>query len=185
MDQIRIQQVSLDEHWWVLALRGLFALAFAYLALAWPGITLAAFVLFFGVFVFIDGCLALVTAMSRARKGHRAVLIIHGIVGIAVGLTVFLLPKVTAFVMLFLIAAWALTIGIFEILLSFKLSAGTSGKSLIALKGLLSFALGALLLLRPLVGVVILVWFVGFYALLIGFMLIALSCAVHKARRAT
>jgi len=41
--------------WWGVALRGLVAILFGVLALTWPGLTLDALVLLFGVFVLADG----------------------------------------------------------------------------------------------------------------------------------
>jgi uncharacterized membrane protein HdeD (DUF308 family) len=53
---------SLD--WRSVLLRGLAAVAFGIVILVWPGLTVTALVLLFGVFVLVDGFAHLVAAFS-------------------------------------------------------------------------------------------------------------------------
>jgi uncharacterized membrane protein HdeD (DUF308 family) len=54
---------QLTRHWWVLAVRGALAILFGVIAFAWPGITVAALVLLWGAYAFVDGVFALVAAV--------------------------------------------------------------------------------------------------------------------------
>src|SRR6266536_3142132 len=61
---------AVARYWWVVALRGLAALAFGLLALFSPAMTLAVLVLFFGAYALADGVLAIWTAL-RGETEHR------------------------------------------------------------------------------------------------------------------
>src|SRR5919197_1587239 len=102
------------DHWWVFALRGAAAIVFGILAFIWPGVTLAFLILLWGAYALIDGVLGLV-ASFRTGQDHRWALLIEGIVGIAAGIITFAWPGLTALVLLYIIAAWALVTGILEI----------------------------------------------------------------------
>lgn len=45
----------MQRGWWLVLLRGLAAVVFGAMALAWPGITVLALVLLYGVYALIDG----------------------------------------------------------------------------------------------------------------------------------
>ena len=55
---------ALAENWWLLLLRGMAAIAFGVLALAWPGVTILTLTLLWGIYALFDGVLALWEAMS-------------------------------------------------------------------------------------------------------------------------
>src|SRR5256714_2397042 len=104
----------LERNWWGVALRGAAALIFGVLALVRPGITVLVLVALVGVYALVDGVFALGTAiLGRGRSGgSRGLLAVQGIAGIIVGILTFVFPGVTALVLLWLIAAWAVITGV-------------------------------------------------------------------------
>ena len=98
--------IVLARNWWALVLRGLFAVLFGIIALAWPGITLGALVLLYGAYALADGVFAIASVMAGRTWGRPWwSLLVEGLVGIAVGIMTFAWPGITALVLLYLIAA--------------------------------------------------------------------------------
>jgi uncharacterized membrane protein HdeD (DUF308 family) len=113
---------SLSHNWWVIVLRGLAGMAFGLVTFFAPGISLAALVLVFGAYAFADGVLAIISAIRRERPGDRWwLLLLEGIAGIAAGVVTLLWPGLTALVLLYVIAAWALVTGVLEIAAAIRL----------------------------------------------------------------
>ena len=103
----------LQRTWWVLLLRGIAAMAFGVLTWIQPGISLAALVLLFGAYSFMDGILGVWTAFAgRKEHEHWWVLLLGGLLGIGVGVLTFSAPGVTALALLFYIAIWAIATGV-------------------------------------------------------------------------
>lgn len=166
----------LSRNWWVLLLRGLVAIAFGILALLLPGISIAALILLFGVYVLADGILGVSTAIAgRKEREHWWVLLLWGLAGIGVGILTFLAPGVTALVLLFYIAVWALATGVLEIVAAIHLRKEIKGEWRLILGGLASVVFGYLLLVRPGAGALALVWLIAIYAIVFGVLLAMLS----------
>jgi uncharacterized membrane protein HdeD (DUF308 family) len=174
---------QLARHWWVLALRGVLAILFGLIAFAWPGITLVALVLLFGAYAFIDGLFALFAAAGAAKRYERWVaLLFEGAAGIAAGVITFIWPGMTALVLAYVIAFWAIMTGIFEIATAVRLRQFITNEWLLGLCGALSVLTGALVAARPGAGLVGLVWLVGAYAALFGVLLLALGFRLRSLR---
>src|ERR687886_738902 len=109
-------------HWWALAIRGAVAILFGLAALLRPGIALQALILLFGAYALVDGVFSIVGVFGGTRAGTpRWLLFIEGIAGILAGLIAFVLPGLTAVLLLYLIAVWAIVTGIFEIAMAIRL----------------------------------------------------------------
>src|SRR6185312_6734764 len=134
----------LTRRWWVLAVRGGAAVLFGLLALIWPGITVLALVLLFGAYALVDGVLALYTALADrpAAQGRRGWLALEGVAGVLAAIGAFVWPGITALVLLYLIAAWALVTGVAEILTAIRLRREIEGEWLMILSGPLSIVFG-------------------------------------------
>src|SRR3989442_14723222 len=105
---------------------GIIAFVFCVLALVLsPGITLTFLVYLFGAYAIISGVAAAATALRYTKEDGWALLLVEGILGILVGVVAFVWPGITAFVFLFLIAAWAIVTGIMPIVAAFVLPLGT------------------------------------------------------------
>ena len=172
-------------HWWALALRGVFAILFAILTFAVPGLTLAVLVILFGAYAFVDGIVAIVSAV-RAAHGHGrwGAFLVEGIVGIIAGLVAFFLPLPTLAVLIYMVAAWAIVTGVLEIAAAFRLRRHVRGEWLLVLAGIASVIFGILVFVAPIAGALVIALWLGAYALLFGILLIALSFRLRSLQSA-
>jgi uncharacterized membrane protein HdeD (DUF308 family) len=176
----RISEV-LKEKWWVLLLRGLIAVAFAVMIWLQPAISLKALIILFGAFAFADGLLGVWGAFSsRKDRDNWWLLMLWGLVGIGIGLITFVAPQVTALALLFYIALWAIVTGILEIIAAVKLRKEIEGEWLLGLAGLLGVVFGILLISRPGVGVLAVLWLIAAYSLIFGVLLVVLAFKVRS-----
>lgn len=164
----------LSRNWWTLALRGLAAVIFGILAFIWPGITVTILVLFFGAYVLWDGIFALIGAF-RTQSDRRWPLVLEGLVGIAAGLVTFFWPDAATLALLFIIGAWAVITGIFEIIAAIRLREEIEGEWLMLISGVLSVLFGIALFVWPAAGVLAVTWIIASYAILFGILLIVLG----------
>lgn len=162
---------TLAQHWWVLLLRGLLAILFGVLTFARPAITIVVLVLFWGAYALVDGIFEVIAGM-RAKWGS---LIFLGILGIAAGIVTFLWPGITAIVLLYIIAFWAIVAGVMQIAAAIRLRKEVEGEWLWILSGLCTVILGALLIARPGAGAISVVWLIASFAIAWGVLLVILS----------
>jgi uncharacterized membrane protein HdeD (DUF308 family) len=173
----------LSRNWWALALRGLAAILFGILAFAWPGITLFVLVIFFGAYMLVDGIFAIVAAVRAAGEQARWwLMLVEGILGVVVGLVTFFWPGLTAFALLYLIAAWAIVTGIMEIAAAIRLRREMVGEWALILGGAFTVLFGVLLVVIPArAGLLSLTWLIGAYAVVFGVLLVVLAFRVRSA----
>jgi len=166
---------TLARHWWVVLLRGLVAIAFGVLTFTRPALSLAALLLFFGAFVFADGLLHVWTAVSDKEHENRWLLLLGGLLGIGVGLLAFFTPGLPAIAVLFYIAVWAVATGLLDIVAAVRLRKQIQGEWMLGLGGLCSVAFGVVLIARPAVGALAVLWIIAAYAVAFGVILTLLS----------
>ena len=175
---------ALTERWWVPVIRGIAAILFGVLALVAPSISLLALVIVWGVYAVADGVLNLVLATRRGRTGAEwGWYAFEGLVSVAAGALAFVYPGITAMVLLFVIAAWAIVTGIAEIAAAIELRRVVRGEWMLAVAGVLSIAFGVLLFAFPGAGALAVVWLIGSYAVVFGVLLIGLGLRLHRLRR--
>jgi uncharacterized membrane protein HdeD (DUF308 family) len=167
--------------WWTVALRGIAAIAFGILSVFAPGITFISLVLLFGAYSIVDGALALALASKPMQR--RFPLIARGLVSIAAGVIALVLPGITGFALLLVIASWAIVSGVLEIVMAIQLRKEIEGEWLLAVEGVLSIAFGILLMLAPLAGAIVLGLWIGAYALVLGGMLVATAFRLRSDTR--
>jgi len=177
MDMIeRRLSTILSRNWWVLLLRGLIAILFGIIAWRLPGISIAALVWLFGLYALVDGILGVSTAIAgRKEKEHWGLLLLWGLVSIGVGLVTFIVPGITALALLFYIAIWAIGTGVLEMAAAIRLRKEIQGEFLLFLGGLASVLFGLILMVRPGVGALAVIWLIGVYAVVFGIILVGLA----------
>ena len=166
----------ISHTWWMLLLRGLAAVLFGVLTWLQPAISLAALVLLFGAYALADGVLGVWTAVVKHREyDDWWVLLLWGLLGVGVGILTFLAPGITALVLLFYIASWAIASGVLQIVVAIRLRREVTGEWLLLLAGLASVVFGVLLMMQPAAGALTVVWMIGTYAIGFGALLVILS----------
>jgi uncharacterized membrane protein HdeD (DUF308 family) len=162
---------TLAQHWWVLLLRGLLAIAFGLLTYARPGLTVLLLVTFWGAYALVDGIFEVI-AGARAKWGS---LIVLGLIGIAAGLVALFRPGLTAVVLIWVLAFWAIIAGIMQISAAIRLRKEVQGEWMWILSGILTVALGVLFLARPGEGILSVTWLIATLAIVWGILLVMLS----------
>ncbi len=175
---------SLTRNWWLFAVRGVLAICFGILAIIWPQLTVLVLVLLFGAYALADGIFSIYAGIASRRYFERWwAELLEGVAGIGVGVLTFIWPDITAHVLLYLVAVWAVVTGIFEILAAIQFRRLIKGEWALILSGLLSIVFGVLLFAYPAAGIVSLVWLLGVYAIAFGILLIILAFRLYGLRR--
>lgn len=172
------------RNWWIVLLRGIFAILFGILAFRAPVMTLAALVMLFGIYALVDGVVSLMAAV--AGWGHREdrwLLLLEGLVGLGAAFATLYATALTAVALMFFIAAWALATGILKIVTAIRLRKEISGEFWLALSGIASVAFAFLVMMNPVSGALTMVWLIGWYAVFMGAMLVMLSFKLRGLRR--
>jgi uncharacterized membrane protein HdeD (DUF308 family) len=171
----------LARNWWTLVFRGVLAILFGVAVFIWPEISIAVLVGLFGFFVLLTGILALIAAFRRRQSDEqRWLLVVEGILGIVAGVLVFFWPNITALLLLYFIAAWAIVTGIFEIIAAIQLRREIHNEWLLALAGVASLLFGILLVIQPGAGALAILWVIGAYAIIFGIALLILGLRLRQ-----
>jgi uncharacterized membrane protein HdeD (DUF308 family) len=172
---------ALAQHWWATVLRGLLAIGVGILAWYRPDIFWASLVLVFGVYAVVDGVFAIVAAIKTESR-DRAFHLLEGLLGIAVGVVVFLYPDQAGTAIVVVIGIWAVATGVVEIVSAIRLRREIEDEWLLGLGGVLSLILGAILIARPQFGQVTTTYVLGTYGLIFGVVLVMLGLRLRRLR---
>jgi uncharacterized membrane protein HdeD (DUF308 family) len=174
----------LAENWWAVLLRGIAAVLFGLFALVVPGAVMLSLALVFGAYLLIDGVLGIVAAVRAARGGRRwGLLLAEGVLNLLMGAVALVFPAGAVLAFVLVTAAWALMTGGLMLAAAFKLGL-SHGRWWLALGGLVSLLWGVLLIVTPLIGAVVLTWWLGAYALAFGAFLLVLAVRLRARRGA-
>ena len=163
------------KNWWVLLIRGVFAVLFGLMAFALPGLTLVTLVLLFGVYALADG----LTALWIGGRGRAWWFVLVGVLGVIAGIYTFIYPGITAIAMLYVIALWAIVRGIFEIVAAIQLRKEISNEWALISGGIITWLFGVVLVANPAAGALAMAWVIGAFALVFGLMMIVFAFRVR------
>ena len=145
--------IDVTRSWWVFLLFGVVAIAFGVASLAWPGQSILALVLAFGILALADGLVSLLSVFRKDIALPGWLLLLYAVVSIAFGVLAILVRKVV------------------------------NGEWLLALSGLLAIVLGVLFLVRPGVGMLTIAIWIAVGAILYGVLQIAVALRLRKLQR--
>ncbi len=172
----------MSQYWWVLALRGALAIIFGILLLVVPAdVAITTLVLIFGAYAIVDGIFAIFTAFrDRTTNTSWWVILLEGIVGVIAGLIAIFLPGITALALLYVVAAWAIVTGVFQIMAAIRLRKEIEGELFLGLSGLASIIFGILLIVLPApAGLLTLLWLAAIYSIIFGVIMVILAFRVR------
>ena len=163
----------LAQNWWAIAIRGVLGILFGLVALFLPGATMLSLVLLFAAYVFVDGVFGIISAVRAARQHERfGLLMFEGIVNIITAAIAVVWPGITVVAFVLLVAIWALLSGGLMLAAAFRID---DGRWWLVLGGIASLIYGVLLIVAPLMGALVLTWWLGAYALVFGVSLLVLG----------
>jgi uncharacterized membrane protein HdeD (DUF308 family) len=152
-----------------LILIGILAVIVGIVAIAWPGVTILALIILFAVYAFMGAWLQTMRAFSSRSAGPVLGHLLLAVIDLIAGLFALAWPAPTAFVLVIVVAAWALTGGAAEFAAAFQTGESAGTRTLFIVGGLVSVAFGLLLFARPGAGVLTLALLFGLYSLIYGF----------------
>ncbi len=171
---------ELAKNWWLILLRGICAIIFGVLTFAWPGVTLVTLVLLYGAFALADGIFALGAAIAGRTPEPRWWLALVGILGILAGVVTLFWPGMTAIVLLIFIAAWAIASGVMQIVGAIRLRKEIDDEWLLIASGVLSVLFGLVLLARPGLGALSMIFVIGAFAIVYGILEVMFSLRLRR-----
>lgn len=174
----------LEQNWWVIALRGILGILFGLVALFFPGVTILSLVLLFSAYMLVDGAFSIAGAIrSMGRNERWGWMLLNGICSILTAIVAFLWPGLTAIVFVLIIAAWSIVSGALMLTAAYRMRRGAGARGWLIFGGILSVLFGMLLVIAPLIGAIVLTWWIGAYVLVLSiFMLVV---AFNLRSRAT
>src|SRR5437588_8290175 len=160
---------TLHQNWWLVLLQGVLSVVLGVLALAKPGVTLGVLILLWGLFALLNGVVDVFHAIGAAGS-HRSWgwQLAGGLVGILAGLAILRWPGLSALFVLYLVALWAIMMGLVRIVGAIADHEALPHAWLVALAGVVSLLFGIAMFAWPAAGLLTLVYLVGFYAIVYG-----------------
>ena len=172
----------LVRNWWAVALRGVAGIVFGLIALFMPAAAMLSLALLFSAYLVVDGVFAIVATVRLAERHERWwPLLLEGILDLALGALAFLFPAGAILGFVLVTAGWALVTGVLMLLSAFRLH-GDHGQFWLGLGGVISILFGLVLAASPLIGAVVLTWWLGVYAIAFGIALVVLSFRLRSRR---
>lgn len=168
------------RNWWVWLVRGIAAILFGIATFVMPGIVLQTLIFLFAAYVIVDGVFSIIDALQNRQQPRWWAELLEGIISLIAGLGAILFPGMTALVMLYFVAFWAILTGIMEIIAAIQLRKEIQGEFWLGLGGAMSVIFGIVLILFPGAGILSLLGLVGAYALIFGVVMILLAFRIRN-----
>ncbi len=165
---------------WAIGLHGLASVVFGVMILAWPGISVYALTIVFGVYTLATGIVEFGTAFTAQGKEERTLLILRGLLGITVGVLVFAWPDISSLALLYVIGAYAVAFGILFIGASFRLPLDRRDTASMILTGLVAIVFGIVIFAEPGAGALAVLGLIAAFALVTGIIELVVSIAGEK-----
>ena len=148
-----------------------------------PIAALSTLVYIFGLFALVAGAVALIGGLVNLFQKQKGswLLLGEGVLAIAAGILVFAWPQITAFVFLWVIAAWAVIVGVVEMVEAWQARKFEAGAWLLGAAGAFTVIFGIALFLVPTASVLAISWLLGVYLLARGFVQIGYGASLKSA----
>jgi uncharacterized membrane protein HdeD (DUF308 family) len=161
----------LARAWKLIAANGLAAILFGFVLVLWPEIGLTTIVAVVAVYALVRGVLSGIAALTvPLPQSERAWLTLEAIAGTAIGVALLVWNDISAKTLLYVVAAWAIALGVLMLAAAIQLPLSGGRRLLLALNGLVTGAFGAVMFIEPDVGAVAVVAMIAAFFIVIGVM---------------
>ena len=165
--------------WWLLMLFGVAALGIGIFFVASPNETLATFTAIAGIFLLVDGVLAIIASIFGKGEGRGLVALI-GVLSVIAGLILIRQPFGTLAVFALIVGVWFVVAGIARLVAAFSTPEGRGGNVAIAIIDLLA---GIVILAWPDLGLATFAVIIGIVLIVRGALFIVAGWELRAAHR--
>ncbi|NUU31921.1 DUF308 domain-containing protein [Arthrobacter sp. C9C5] len=162
-----------------LIIRGAAAILFGILVVLWPGVSVLALVILFGIYALFDGAANIVHYATR-KKRRSVWQLVGGIVSVLAGLVAFAWPGITALSLALVIGLWAVILGVSQIALAVEVKKTVGSWWLWLITGIITILFGLFLVILPGPGILSLLGLLSSFAILLGVLLIASGVGLRR-----
>ncbi len=168
--------------WWVFLVSGIASVVFGVLAFVNPLVALFVLATFFAAYLLVDGVSNIVGSFQNRGKDGWWILLLIGVLGTLVGGYALLNPPISMLAFVYLVAFEALLLGVFLLMLGYKVRKATTREWILYLAGALSLVFGVLVLVNPAAGSVKIVYLIASWAIVVGVFKIAFAFKARNLR---
>lgn len=169
---------ALTKKWWVFLVQGIIMILLAFLAFSQP----TTLIQFIGIYALFEGALKLFAGFGpRPGDQSRWPALIIGAISVTVGAIILANPTGAAGVMTYLIAAWAVVVGLLLILWGIRLRQEIHDEWLLIISGGLSILFGVVAFANVGAGYLTLQFFFGTFMMVGGILAVLLALRIRSA----
>ena len=173
-------EVLCRRTWWVFLIGGLASIVFGVLAIIEPMTAWLIVSMFFAASVLVDGAFNIIGALQHREKDGWWIMLLMGALGVLIGGYALMNPPVSMMAFLYLVALQAAMLGVFLIMLGYKVRAATQREWILYLAGALSVLFGILIVANPLAGSLSVITLIAAWALVTGVLKVIFAIKVKN-----
>jgi uncharacterized membrane protein HdeD (DUF308 family) len=173
-------RILVKRTWWAFLIGGIAAVIFGVLAFMRPPTAWLVVATFFAAAILVDGAVNAVGAIQNRDKDGWWIMLLMGILGVLVGGYALFNPKISMMAFVYLVAFEAIILGVFLVLLGYKVRAATEREWLLYLAGFLSIVFGVLVIANPMLGGLSVILMIASWAIVIGMLKIVFAFKVKN-----
>ena len=174
---------TVGRSWWVILLFGIFSAVFGVMALINPLAAGAGLTWAIGLLALAEGEVGLIGAFGKGAGVSRGWMILYAIVSILFGVMAVMNPLSMAASIAMVAGVWFIFSGIMRIIWAVRVRKEIDNEWLLILGGVISVALGVLLVMAPVAGVLVGAIWIGIGALIYGLLQIWAAFQIRKLNK--
>ena len=166
--------------WWVFLVGGIASVLFGLLAFVNPGVALFVLAMFFAASVLVDGAFSIAGSIQNREKDGWWIILLIGVLGLLVGGYALMNPPVSILAFIYIVAFQAILVGVFLVMLGYKVRQATTREWILYLTGGLSILFGILVVANPIAGSLSIVYMIAAWAIIVGALKIAFGFRIKN-----
>jgi uncharacterized membrane protein HdeD (DUF308 family) len=145
-----------------------------------PGVALFVLGIFLAAYLLVDGAVNIWGAISNRDKDGWWVALLLGVAGVVVGGYALFVPIVSMLAIVYMVAFIAMLIGVSSLYLGWRIRKEVSSEWVLYVTGILSVLFSLMILFRPGIGSVSVVYLIATWAVIIGVLRIFFGFRIRK-----
>jgi uncharacterized membrane protein HdeD (DUF308 family) len=183
-DAVSEAEGLLARVWRIIAANGVAAILFGFVLVLWPDIGLATIVAIVAVYALVKGVLSGIAAFSAPLpRAERGWLTLEAVAGTAIGIALLVWNDISAQALLYVVAAWAIALGVLTLAAAIQLPLSGGRRLLLALNGLVAASFGAIMFIEPDVGAIAIVALIAAFMIVTGVLQVGFALELRNAAR--